>query len=261
MKRLRDLSIFVRSFPLRVIAWKMTCRIFQIKIDGIGEWQRPFTGKTGIEVGGPSGLFGARGYLPVYPLARHIDGVNFSSQTVWEGSLREGNYYRYDHRTGFQFIAEGDDLSGIKSDAYDFVLSCNNLEHMANPLRALFEWKRIVKKGGTLLLVLPNREANFDHRRPYTTLPHLIEDYQRNTAEDDLTHLDEILRLHDRRRDPQSGSYGEFVLRSRDNYRNRCLHHHVFNQELLQGMAAYCGLDVCLRHTSYTDHFILLRKP
>lgn len=256
----RTIKIFFQSFPLPVIVWKIKCKIFKIKIPHLTQWQKFFADKNGIEIGGPSGIFNVNGYLPLYKIARSIDGVNFSNNTVWEGTLQEGNNYKYYNKTGYQYIAEGNNLTAIKNEMYDFVLSCNNLEHFANPIKAIFEWKRILKDDGVLLLVLPNKEANFDHRRPYTSIEHLVSDYNNNTKEDDMTHLQEILQLHDLKRDPQSKSYENFAQRSNLNFENRCLHHHVFNQNLLKELSAFCSLTILQQYTTYTDHFILLQK-
>lgn len=223
-------------------------------------WQEKFINKKGIEIGGPSGIFNAVGYLPIYNVATNIDGVNFSNDTVWEGHLTEGSTYKYFNKTGYQFIAEGSKLDKIKNEVYDFVLSCNNLEHMANPLAAIFEWKRILKKDGALLLILPKKEANFDHKRPFTTIEHLISDYNNKTNEDDMTHLDEILKLHDLKRDPQAKSYNNFVARCNDNIRNRCMHHHVFNQNLLKEIMEFCSMEILKQYSSLTDHYIVAKK-
>lgn len=256
----RTIRIFLQSFPLHVIVWKVICRIFKIKIPELHQWQENFAGKSGIEIGGPSGIFNITGYLPLYETAKTIDGVNFSNSTVWEGDISQGYNYKYYNKTGYQYISEGSNLEDIQDSNYDFVLSCNNLEHMANPLAAVFEWKRILKDEGVLLLVLPSKKVNFDHERPYTTKEHLINDYNNKTAEDDMTHLNEILKLHDLSRDPQSKSYDNFVMRSHDNFKNRCIHHHVFDQDLLSEIIKFCGMKVLRQYSSYTDHFILAQK-
>ncbi len=80
------------------------------------------------------------------------------------------------------------------------------LEHAANPLRVLYEWKRILKNSGTILIVLPHKAATFDHRRPSTSFEHIKADFDSNVDESDLTHLDEILALHDLKLDPWAGS-------------------------------------------------------
>ena len=256
----RSIRIFLQSFPSHVIVWKIFCKVFRIKIPDFRKWQEHFLNKHGIEIGGPSGMFNANGYLPLYTVVEKIDGVNFSNSTVWEGSLNEGYNYKYHDKTGYQYIAEGSNLSNIADGSYDFVLSCNNLEHMANPIAAIFEWKRILKRHGVMLLILPNKKVNFDHRRPFTTIEHLIDDYNNKLGEDDMTHLNEILKLHDLKRDPQARPYKNFVERCNNNIENRCMHHHVFSQELLKEMIHFCGLSVSRQYTSYTDHFILAMK-
>jgi hypothetical protein len=95
-----------------------------------------------------------------------------------------------------------------------------------------------------LILVVPSRDVAFDHRRPLTTLNHLIEDARVGVDESDLTHLPEILQLHDLKLDPGIGSRAEFEARSRNNRQNRCLHHHVFDMVLLKDLVEYVGFDL-----------------
>ena len=56
--------------------------------------------------------------------------------------------------------------------------------------------------------------------------------------------LEEILALHDLSKDPQAGSAEAFERRSRLNFQNRCLHHHVFDQALAADMVRAAGFDV-----------------
>lgn len=51
-------------------------------------------------------------------------------------------------------------------------------------------------------MVLPFKEKTFDHKRPVTSIEHILEDYNLNIDERDNTHFDEILNLHDLSRDP-----------------------------------------------------------
>ena len=257
---IKSIKIFLQSFPLHVIMWKAKCKILGIKIPALSKWQQLFAGKKGIEIGGPSAIFNASGYLPLYPVIKDLDGVNFSKTTEWEGDISEGENYHFGNKTGHQFILEGGKLDSIPDNEYDFLLSCNNLEHIANPIATLYTWKRILKEKGSLLLILPNKTANFDHRRPYTLMQHLIKDYKNNTEENDLTHLEEIIELHDLSRDPKARPFEKFEDRCENNFTNRCLHHHVFNQTLLKELANYCGFNVLMQHSSPTDHFILIEN-
>lgn len=189
-----------------------------------------FAHKTGLEIGGPSAVFRRREFFPVYPLAARIDNCNFSAETMWEGVIEEGSTFVFDpaRPPGKQFIAEATALTPIPSESYDFVLSSHAIEHTANPLAALREWFRVLRPGGVLVLIVPHKDGTFDHRRPTTAVSHLVADDRARTDESDLTHLDEVLALHDLSRDPATTSIEAFRQRSLSNPANRGMHHHVF---------------------------------
>jgi ubiquinone/menaquinone biosynthesis C-methylase UbiE len=158
---------------------------------------------------------------------------------------------------GSQFICEATDLSRIANGKYDFVISSHTIEHISNPLKALAEWKRVLKRGGVLLIVCPNKEQTFDHRRAVTRIEHLLEDYEKNVDEDDLTHLPEIVRYTDLSMYPGVRNLQDFLARSRDNIRNRSLHHHVFDTALMIRMVSIAGFKVLFAGT-YRFHIIVL---
>lgn len=207
---------------------------------------RNLRGKKGLEIGGPSSIFNNDGILPIYQVVTSLDGCNFANETIWEGKIREGWNYQYlkERDAGYQYISDAVDLNRIKSNSYDFVLSSHNIEHIANPLKAMNEWKRVLKDGGLLLLVVPDKNGTFDHNRPVTTLSHLIEDFETDVGEQDLSHLPEILELHDLKRDLAAGDISSFKKRALNNYRNRCLHHHVFDTELVLAVLDHLDLAV-----------------
>ncbi|BAV07620.1 methyltransferase domain-containing protein [Filimonas lacunae] len=195
--------------------------------------------------------------MPLYLFAKQVDGVNFSTQTVWEGSIAEGNNYQYvKGKTGYQYIAEASNLSHIPKNEYDFLLSCHSLEHVANPIQAVKGWAELLKQKGKLVLVLPDKRFIFDHKRPYTTFEHLVEDYKNKVDEHDTTCFEELIALHDVSMDPGVKSLEEFTERLKDNFNNRCAHHHVFSQEVVKQMLEYCGFTVNSQHE--LDNFNLI---
>jgi len=213
-------------------------------------------GKIGLEIGGPSTFFRPISFFPVYLFANRIDVVNYSNETVWEGKIAVGNTYNYfKNKTGHQYIAEATDTK-IRNSSYDFVLSCHSLEHVANPLKALLEWKRLLKEKGVLVLVLPEKKITFDHKRNYTSFGHIIRDYQNNVDENDNTHFEEIINLHDINRDKGVTSLEELKVRIKENYKNRCIHHHVFNLATIKQILEYCGYEVL--HQQEVHHFHLV---
>lgn len=220
-----------------------------------------FWNKTGIEIGGPSDLFKLKGQLPIYLFAAKVDGVNFSNDTLWEGKLKSGeNYHYYKGHTGYQYIAEAADLDFIEDNKYGFVLSCHSLEHVANPLKAIFGWKRILQTGGQLALVLPDKEYTFDNKRPYTTFAHILQDYQQNIGEDDTTHFEEVLALHDFSRDTFLGSMDELKTRTADNLSNRAIHHHVFSLDLVREILEYAGFEIEYQQKARPFHLITIAR-
>lgn len=219
--------------------------------------------RRGIEIGGPSiPVFGRRGLLPVYPIIDSLDNVNFGSKTVWEGSIQEGQTFLFDRSCppGFQYIREATDLSNIPSATYDFLLSSHTLEHTANPIAALCEWLRILKNDGVVVLVLPHKEGTFDHRRPTTTLDHMKDDFDRNMNEHDLSHLPEILKLHDLSLDPAAGDFENFKGRSLGNFENRCLHHHTFTTISAATLLNYMGFQIVSVEACKPIHIVIVAR-
>nr|WP_314897217.1 methyltransferase domain-containing protein [uncultured Flavobacterium sp.] len=216
-----------------------------------------FDGKKGLEIGGPSPIFSKE--IPIYQVIDSLDGCNFSSQTIWEGSIVEGENFNYfENEKGFQYICEASNLSAIPSEKYDFIIASHCLEHCANTLKTVKEWLRVVKKGGAVLFILPDKRYTFDYNRPITTFKHLLNDLESDVDETDLTHLAEILAVHDLKMDLPAGTKEQFKNRSLANYENRCLHHHVFDFELLQKI--YNHYDIKIINMTFTKpyHQIIL---
>jgi SAM-dependent methyltransferase len=235
-----------KSDGMKGLARATRRRIFGNALRSYGPLRPLFRDKKGLELGGPSWPFSNTGQFPVYQLAACIDNCNFFRKTIWKGEIREGATFRFNPRRpeGHQYILEATELTPIPPETYDFVLSSHMLEHTANPIKAISEWLRVLKPNGTLVLVVPHRDGTFDHRRPITTLAHLIEDFQLGTTEDDLTHLPGILSLHDLPMDPPAGTPEQFKERSLKNFENRCLHHHIFDTRLAIELTAHLGLQI-----------------
>jgi SAM-dependent methyltransferase len=191
-----------------------------------------------LEPGGPSASFGRWGIVPVYPRLATLDTLDYAERTLWSNAT-----HRHQRQ---QLIGEAGKLHGVPDETYDAVLASHVIEHLSNPLGALAEWQRVVRPGGHVLLIVPHRDGTFDHRRPTTSLAHLQADAERDTGEDDLTHLEEILELHDLLRDPGAPNREIFEHRCRENASSRAMHHHVFISRTVVEMCRTAGLDVLL---------------
>jgi SAM-dependent methyltransferase len=210
--------------------------------------------KRGLEVGGPSSSFRPGGILPIYDSVGSLDNCTFSANTVW---AKHGVEYRFSAQRppGQHFVSEGAELSGLANESYDFIISSHMIEHTANPLGALAAWKRVLRPGGTLVLLVPDKERTFDNKRATTTMEHLLADDRANTREDDRTHIEEMLRDHNMRRTPD-WTRERLQALVEDNLQFRGLHHHVFDLPLVRSMLEHTGLEIVITRRSLPNHLV-----
>lgn len=186
-----------------------------------------------------------------------LDNVDFAQNTTWAHHAQ--NYFFCKHKPcGKTYFLEASNLSGIPSGQYDFLLSSHNLEHLANPVKGLKEWQRVVKSGGYLVIVLPHYARTFDRQRVPTTLQHMFEDYEHDTGEDDLTHVEETYAAH-RLNDP-SGSGEELRRVLLSNFSHRMMHHHVFNESNSKDLLEAVGCKVLAVETQHPFHIYLVAQ-
>jgi SAM-dependent methyltransferase len=140
-------------------------------------------------------------------------------------------------------IGEGGNPDVLDGARYDCLLSSHTLEHLANPIGALLAWKRLLRPDACLLLVVPHRDRSFDRRRPITDFTHLLEDFHSGVGEDDMTHVEEALKLHDYQWGDGTDRRA-FREALRENFDRRTLHHHVFDTELVGRIVDFAGFQL-----------------
>ena len=210
--------------------------------------------KQGVEIGGPS----TRGET-IYKNADSMDNVNFSKTTIWNSNpTDEYNYYK--DKKGKNIINDAVDIINIPDDAYDFCFASLCLEHIANPLKAVEEWLRIIKTGGYIILILPEKSECSDHKRDYSDFATLLSQYQNNVGEDDLSTLPDILEKHDLEKDTPSCDIEQFTIRCLDNFNNRCLHHYVYNPELLMEITHFFNCTFVFTITIGIEIWFIIKK-
>lgn len=127
-----------------------------------------------------------------------------------------------------------DRLSALPDGSQDFVIASHILEHLANPLAMLVDVHRVLKSGGLLVLILPDRHVTFDSERPPTSLEHLAEEYHRDVREVTDEHVIEAIvaqvRFNGDVRDPAELA-AERTEEEIDLHRRRSIHAHVWDME------------------------------
>ena len=83
-------------------------------------------------------------------------------------------------------------LVGVSDHAFDAVVACHLIEHLANPVEALREFDRVLRPGGRLVLIVPDRTRTFDSVREPTPLAHVLDDFDRHVNEVDAEHIREF---------------------------------------------------------------------
>lgn len=190
--------------------------------------------KSIAEFGGPSPLF-----EDLYKIFPDIDGFNIFENNYWQKEFN--NNYK---GTGKQFNQDVVELD--LPPTYDLIICSHVIEHIANPLKAINNWIDSLKEGGFIYSIIPYYKLMFDCKRPLTTLEHLYEDFIIGTEEDDGTHIKEALDLFE-----NNGGYDfdNYIKSSKDNFKYRAIHHHVFDEQLVYKMFSFFGFDMIYQKT------------
>ncbi len=91
-------------------------------------------------------------------------------------------------------LDDAETLATIGESRFDFLVAGHVLEHVRNPMHAILAWLRVVKPGGRIYLIVPDKRRTFDRHRVRTTLEHHILDYLQPSAQRDLEHYLEYAR-------------------------------------------------------------------
>jgi len=258
MNKIKRLKFYIKKLGIIRSIFFIYKKYFISSIKLYNNNKHYFIDTSGIEIGGPSKYFEPNSIFPIYTIVRNLDCVNFSNNTLWEGEiLTESFYFCRQSKIGKQYILDAVDISSLNSNSYDFVISCNNLEHIANPIKAIRSWLDVLKVNGIITIIVPNNLLNFDHKRKPASFDHILADYKSNIDETDLSHLKEILDSHDLNLDPDAGSFSDFEKRCYDNYNNRAMHHHVFDKKLLHQMFDFLSLKIVDFQESPNELFII----
>lgn len=90
------------------------------------------------------------------------------------------------HAAKVDIVAHAEKLP-LENESIDYVISSHVIEHIFDPISALLEWKRVVKKGGYIFIIAPLKDYVPGEIRPITTVQELKDRHegkrQRNSVD------------------------------------------------------------------------------
>ncbi len=75
-------------------------------------------------------------------------------------------------------ISDAQTLQGVSDESQAFVIANHVIEHMEDSIRAVQNWLRVLRPGGVIYLVLPDKRFTFDWPREVTSIEHVRRDYK-----------------------------------------------------------------------------------
>jgi SAM-dependent methyltransferase len=86
-------------------------------------------------------------------------------------------------------------LTRFPDECQDFVIANHLLENCQNPIGALLNFLRVLKRGGVLYLAVQDDRYTINGTRPVTSLEHMLQDLERGPEWSKQQHLEEWTRL------------------------------------------------------------------
>jgi len=202
-----------------------------------------FNKKNALEIGGPSIWMD---YL--YP---HLEKIIFFNNSI---SLKAYTPSNHSHDIVYGDATNKKDLEQFFHSKFNLCFTSHVLEHVANPIKSLNIWKQVLDENGLIINVVPNKILCWDRNREYTSLSHLMEDYENDISENDMTHVCESSCMVETR-----PSYFSDVGVTNE---YRIIHHHVFSKETMIHIHEFVGFKTifCDYLEDYPLHLTYIGK-
>ncbi len=139
---------------------------------------------------------------------------------------------------------DSDRLAAIPDASQDYVIASHVLEHLAEPLGQIADIHRVLRPGGVVLILLPDRRHTFDRDRVPTPLSHLVDEHRRGVSTVGDDHIEEFLRATGSWDDGWDAAARQEAF---DLHRRRSIHVHTWAQQEFPEVLAHTILDMGMR--------------
>jgi SAM-dependent methyltransferase len=207
---------------------------------------------SGIEIGALSNPL----HVPDNVKVRYVDRFAEEDLRKHYPELRNVGFVPID------IVDDGELLETIDDATQDFVIANHFIEHCANPILAINNMLRVLKRNGTLFIALPDKRQCFDVDRPETTFEHLMKDYIEGPDWSRKAHFEEWSRLVNKVSEEDEVKKQVISLMEM----NYSIHYHVFTPDTMlqffSGIKAVVGYEFeCeIFSKNGTEVIIILRR-
>lgn len=144
--------------------------VAQLKGLEIGPLNKPLVRKTDIQAGGEISYLD---HLPTNELRKKYE---------------EDKSVSNDEIVPVDFVCrDGDIVKATSGHTFDYVVASHVIEHAPNLLRFLSDIHNILKPGGSLILIIPDKRFTFDLKRPNTTFGEVLEKFLKTETKPNLS--------------------------------------------------------------------------
>jgi glycosyltransferase involved in cell wall biosynthesis/2-polyprenyl-3-methyl-5-hydroxy-6-metoxy-1,4-benzoquinol methylase len=176
---------------------------------------RMFIRGEGIEIGALNGPL----KTPKNAKVKYVDRMS-EADLMKQYPLKAGELTKID------IIDDGETLQTVADSTLDFVVANHFLEHCQNPIKAITNMLRVLRKGGIIYLSIPDKNYTFDSDRPITTFEHIIRDYNEGPNWSKTSHFADWVRNVDKvREEKEFNTRLSFLLQI-----DYSIHYHVWTQ-------------------------------
>lgn len=112
--------------------------------------------------------------LPLPPSARvrYVDRLDVQGLRTHYPELKDLPLVSVD------IVDDGEKLSNVPDGSQDFIVANHFIEHTQDPIGTIERFLDLLKPGGIIFMVVPDKRGTFDKRRALTTLEHLYRDHE-----------------------------------------------------------------------------------
>jgi SAM-dependent methyltransferase len=132
-------------------------------------------------------------------------------------------------------LDDGEKLDSIADGTLDFVLANQVIEHTEDPISSVSNWLRVLRRGGSLYLSIPNKDKTFDSKRPLTRIEHILKDYISGPEQSRKAHYVEWVNLVLNKTEAESDHVAQELLDMKYS-----IHFHVWNPDTFKDFLRVC---------------------